>query len=297
MKSKVEFVSHYNIKNYYSNSFNKLAQDIFDTDLTEWLKKSYSENTYIPFSYTYQNEIVANASAYLMHLSINNVHYKAIQIATVMTRQDFRNKGLSRDLIDRIIRFYEHDFDFFYLYANETVVEFYPKIGFTRQTELLFTMEAAHVGRNNYQKHYLQRLNMKNPTHYALVEELINRRDFSFYSMEIIHQNQLLLFQLLVELDDIIYYMKEEGIVVVFEVVDDSLHLYDIITNKPFNLQTILARIIPKPIKNIHFYFGVNDADLMILKKRVSTDEDVLFTKSALKEVPADLYFPLTSRA
>ncbi|GIO00553.1 hypothetical protein J5TS2_12210 [Brevibacillus halotolerans] len=62
-----------------------------------------------------------------------------------MTHPDYRNKGLSGKLMHYIIDKYEKECDFIYLFANETVLDFYPKFGFEKLQESSFYLKVAFI--------------------------------------------------------------------------------------------------------------------------------------------------------
>lgn len=296
MQNDIKFISHYNINEQYTTSFNELAYYLFDTDLTTWLEKGFDVNTVIPFSYVYQDKVIANATANLLHITIDGSTYKTVQISTVMTHPDFRNNGLSKALLHKIIQTYEQEIDFFYLYANETVLNFYPKVGFKRGADYSLTLSAKSLIKNK--PHFqLKRLNMENTSDYSLIERIINQRHTALNCMDINNGASILLFQLLIEMDDIIYYIQEEDMIVIFEIDGHILHLYDVISIKSYDLQEIISRLIPLSVKEIHCYFESKADHMKIQKRMIYPNDDVLFTKAALTSVPKELYFPLTSRA
>lgn len=52
-----------------------------------------------------------------------------------MTHPDNRHLGLAAKLMKHIIEKYEKDYDFIYSFANDTVLEFYPKFDFGQVQE------------------------------------------------------------------------------------------------------------------------------------------------------------------
>lgn len=295
MQNDIEFISHYNISEQYTTSFNELAYKLFDTDLTTWLKKGYDVNTVIPFSYVYQGNVIANASANILQITINASTYQAIQISTVMTHPEFRNRGLSKALIHKILHTYEQKVDFFYLFANETVLDFYPKMGFNREEDYSFSLEAKHI--KSIPHFQLKRLNMENASDYLVAARIIKQRHTALNCMEISNGTSIMLFHLLIELNDIVYYIQEKNMIVLFEIEGHILHLYDVIATQPYDLQQIVSRLIPHSVRKIHCYFEPNLEHRHVNKTLVHANNDVLFTKSALRSIPKDIYFPLTSRA
>ena len=65
-----------------------------------------------------------------MNLIVNDKTVNGIQIGAVGTLPEYRNKGLSKYLMDLVLDKYQDSTDISFLFANETVTEFYPKFGF-----------------------------------------------------------------------------------------------------------------------------------------------------------------------
>ncbi|WP_326717516.1 GNAT family N-acetyltransferase [Vagococcus jeotgali] len=70
-----------------------------------------------------------------MTFVINKKKHQVLQLGTVMTKETYRDQGLSRRLIEEILKDYQGKVDMIFLFANETVLEFYPKFGFSRVME------------------------------------------------------------------------------------------------------------------------------------------------------------------
>ncbi|WP_332870794.1 GNAT family N-acetyltransferase [Lysinibacillus xylanilyticus] len=119
----------------YRESFNELAKLVFNLDFRKWYEKGCWDDQYICYSYIDGDEIIANASISKMTVLVNGKEYKAIQIGTVMTHPNYRYKGLARKLMDHIIDIYQDQYEFMYLFANETVLDLYPKFGFKKVQE------------------------------------------------------------------------------------------------------------------------------------------------------------------
>jgi predicted acetyltransferase len=85
--------------------------------------------------------VVANVSVNLLEFIINGEKKSAIQIVTVMTYSNYRNRGLSASLMNKVLEEYENKSDFIYLFANQNVLEFYPKFGFKSVNEYQFSLE------------------------------------------------------------------------------------------------------------------------------------------------------------
>lgn len=62
-----------------------------------------------------------------------------------MTHPNYRGQGLAKNLLNHVIAKYEDQYDFLYLFANDTVLDFYPKFGFERIEESSFTVDACNL--------------------------------------------------------------------------------------------------------------------------------------------------------
>lgn len=140
-----KLINNYKDNKKYRDSFNKLAESTFDINFEEWYERGFWNDKYICYSYVDKEKVIANVSINKMDLIYQGKDYKALQIGTVMTHPDYRGQGLSKKLLDYVIAKYEHEYDFLYLFANDSVLEFYPKFGFERVEESSFTVDASDL--------------------------------------------------------------------------------------------------------------------------------------------------------
>ena len=60
-----------------------------------------------------------------------------------MTDPDYRGKGYSREIMELILSDYDGKVDGIYLFANDSVVSFYPKFGFREFTEYQYSKDVS----------------------------------------------------------------------------------------------------------------------------------------------------------
>ena len=120
------------------SSFNRLAERTFGLNFENWYQNGYWKNNYIPYSIVRQGQVIANVSVNPMTFSDSGTLHHYVQLGTVMTDPDFRGQGLCRLLMEAV----EHDWaeraEAIYLFANDTVLDFYPRFGFQRAQEYRF---------------------------------------------------------------------------------------------------------------------------------------------------------------
>ena len=170
-----KFISNYMNDDKYRKSFNELAIKTFCLDFDEWFRKGFLDENYINYSFLCGEKIVANVSINKFNIIYNGKLKKAIQLGTVMTDKNYRNKGLIRKLMDIILKEYE-DYDLIYLLANNTVLDFYPKLGFKRVIEGKYEMDAREINELELYNDNIIKLDLENEEHKRIIEKLIKNR-------------------------------------------------------------------------------------------------------------------------
>ena len=169
-------ISNYKHISSYKESFNDLAKMVFGIDFQKWYEKGCWNDHYVCYSYLHNEQVIANASINKMTVVWNGKEYNAIQIGTVMTHPDYRNQGLSGKLMNHILEKYENETDFIYLFANDTVLDFYPKFGFEKVQESSFSLAISDLGHQQVKGKSLRQLNIENQDDIQLMKEFARRR-------------------------------------------------------------------------------------------------------------------------
>ncbi|MCM2980876.1 GNAT family N-acetyltransferase [Niallia circulans] len=295
--AKYQLISDYKHIETYKESFNELAQKVFGIDFSKWDENGCWNDNYICYSFIYREQVIANASINKMTVVCNGIEYKAIQVGTVMTHPEFRNQGLSKKLLNHIIEKHENEIDFIYLFANETVLNFYPKFGFEKVQESSFSLCIADLKKQTVPTKTIRQLDIENLSDLLLMKEFAKKRTSISTKLAVENNEQLLMFYFLQVFNDAIFYIEEEDVIVLFKKEDEQLHIYDLISRKEVELETIINYLISDEIKRIHFYFTPNDKIKNIDTKFITASNDTLFVRPLLKALPNHFLFPLTSHA
>lgn len=141
----MEIVKHYRDNKALRRSFNRLAEQTFGLNFESWYQNGFWKENYEPYSVVIDGEVVANVSVNRTDMVYSGTRKKLIQLGTVMTKPEYRNRGYIRAIMEEIEKDYP-DVDGVYLFANDSVVEFYPKFGFREGTEYLYSKEAEQTG-------------------------------------------------------------------------------------------------------------------------------------------------------
>lgn len=293
--SNYQLISDYRHIQQYKKSFYALAKSTFGIDFKVWDERGGWNDRYICYSYVDEEQIIANASISKMNIVIHQKEYNALQIGTVMTHPDYRNQGLSGKLMNHILAKYEHQYDFIYLFANDSVLDFYPRFGFKRMQESSFSLKTSLL--RTSQTSSVRILDTNNPDDFLIIERIAGNRGPVSSTLGVTSAEGLLLFYFLVVFNDSIYYIEEDDVIVLFKKEDHQLHLFDIISTSRIDLYSIVNSILSPEISVIHFHFTPDDPKDLIEAVFTTQNDDTLFVRPFIKDLPKHFMFPITSHA
>lgn len=155
------------------NRFFDIVGTIFPSaNFREWYEKGFWADEYVLYSLVDNEKIISNVSLSKMKLMIDEEEVNGIQIGTVGTIPEYRNKGLSRYLMDLVLDKYQNSADLFFLFANETVIDFYPKFGFKQYNEVVYRSE-SDIPASDYSA---RKLNISSESDFTILTNLFSRR-------------------------------------------------------------------------------------------------------------------------
>ncbi|WP_346934792.1 GNAT family N-acetyltransferase [Clostridium sp.] len=290
MNTQVTIVGNFLDKEQYRKSFNNLAYKTFGLDFEDWYKKGYLKSGYIPYAIIDEDQVVSNISINKFEFVIEGELKKAIQIGTVMTDENFRNRGLCAILMKYVIDKYEKNYDLIYLFANNTVLDFYPKFGFERTLEKTYIIDGKYI---NKKISTIEKLDISNENHKELINILTANRFPTSKKLGAINDKWPLLVYCLYEFKDDLYYIPERDTIIILRREEETLHIYDIISNKLIDVDCLIESIF-KEEEKVQVHFIPNTHKYKPIEGTLKNDDEALFIlkgKNLLKE----WLFPITS--
>ncbi|MFT9597020.1 GNAT family N-acetyltransferase [Mesobacillus sp.] len=283
----MKLVSDYRENEVLRISFIQLAADIFGLDFTSWHEHGYWGERYIPFSYADGDIIVANVSVNELDFIIEGKSYKALQIGTVMTHPEYRNKGLSASLMNHVLDVYKGKYDFMYLFANDSVLNFYPKFGFEKVEEYQYTTMISD-GQCGFG---LKKLELAHDL--ELIEKTVYGRAPVSHTFSTVHSAGITMYHILNVFPEHLYYHIEKDAIVIFTKENRTVQLYDVISNAPVNIEDIYFADTDK----IQFHFTPDYSDLQYQRVPFKRDGAFFMKKRPGLEYPRFIKHPFTSEA
>lgn len=232
------------IKNYKDNdalrkSFNELAMKTFDISFEDWYQNGYWGENYNPYSIVVDGKIVSNVSVNHMSFFWNGERKFFIQLGTVMTNESYRNRGFIKQIMDEIERDYQQKTEGFFLFANDSVLDFYPKFGFQKSKEFQYVREISTTEKSVTDQMTIEQIPMQDKTAWTLLEKAI-QKSIPHSSFEMAYNSELILFYVTKYMQENVYYHKEQDAYVIAEIEDNSLLLHNIFSPVPVEIGQIV---------------------------------------------------------
>ncbi|AYA77755.1 GNAT family N-acetyltransferase [Bacillus sp. Y1] len=285
----MEFVKNYKDQITLRHSFNELASSTFGIQFEEWYTRGYWNESYIPYSFVVNDKVIANVSVNVLTLLINGKLKKAVQIGTVMTDVQFRNQGLSKTLLQKVFEDYDKQVDLYYLFANHMVLEFYPKFGFSRRIEYLFSKKLSTKQHNQT----LRKINLENDLH--LLEDYSTNRKPLSQTFSSIHTKGINFFHFLHVFSNNLYYDESCESILIYKVIENDIHLFDCISKRVALDEQIQA--LSALGENVYLHFTPDQPENYRVHP-IDSNDDVLFVKTTSPlELPHYFKHPVTSQA
>lgn len=227
-------ISDYKENRELRESFETLAQKTFGIHFEEWYRLGFWREDYIPYSVAEGNKIISNVSVNKMRFDLDGKRKNFIQLGTVMTDAEYRGKGLNRLLVERILMDYKDTCGGIYLFANDSVLDYYPKFGFQKALEFQYSKKVRNAGER--EAVIWPMTDMKS---YAWMEEMIKKSGKnSLFEMD---NRGLLLFYLTYFMKNAVYYIDTLKTYVIAEEEGGTLYLHHIISEQEAELDRIIA--------------------------------------------------------
>lgn len=231
-----DIIKNYRSQNNLRHSFNALAERTFDgLSFEAWYQNGYWSDRYNPYSIVTDGNVIANVSVNTIDFIWNGERKHLIQLGTVMTEERFRNQGLIRQIMNEIDREYAAAADGFYLFANDSVLDFYPKFGFRKAMEYRYTKPFS-----TSQACRMVQVPMRDKEDWHKLENAM-RHSVSYSRFHMVDNNNLIMFYVTGFMQENVYYSQEYDAYVIAETDQDTLTVHNIFSAKKHPVDDILA--------------------------------------------------------
>lgn len=292
---KYTFIKDYKNQEKFRRSFCEMAKRMFGINIGKWYDKGLWGEKYIPYSLVDGDKVIANVSVNLMEFEMDGVMKKYIQLGTVMTEKAYRGQGCLRYLMEMILEEYKGQVDGFYLFANDSVLEFYPKFGFVKSKEYQYSkvISGEHRATGSDKVNKIVAVDMGKKENLDKLLEIVGKGKLQ-YRFQMKNNPELIGFY---AMDEYIYQIEDRDTYVFAEVKGDKLIIQDIISEEEVNLDEVIAAF-GNEIKKVELGFTPYDKGTYMIEELHEEDTTLFIIGEDLKQI-ADkkLCFPALSHA
>lgn len=267
-------------------AFNRLSVETFKLSFEDWYQSGYWTERNMPYVLFDGDRAVAGISVNRMDILWEGEVHPMIQLGTVMTDRAYRNQGLSRVLMERIMAEWKDECEAFFLFANRSVLDFYPKFGFRRYSQyryrMLFVSSAADA----------VKLDPDSEKDREIIKNCYECGN-PFSRIQDVNDFGLLMFYCMAPMKDMVYYSPSCHAVIIAEQKGKEFHCYDIFCGREHNLNCVLAAAAPAQTECVVFHFTPEGRGDYIVSE-TGEGADTLFVYSDCIKIFADhkLLFP-----
>ena len=304
MRNRLRMVSHYRDQEGLRLSFNRLAQLTFGINFEAWYQKGAWDDSYTCYSFADGEEIVANVSMTAMTVLLNGNEVPALQIGTVMTHPDYRGLGLFKTLMEEALApLGKQDSGLVFLFANESVVNLYPKLGFSRSPFYRYEtdVELAKLVRSPQ----LRKLDVFREEDWALLVRLAQSRSPLPAECSFSGSPSIFLWYCLNVFPDALYYAEDREVLLVYEWSEGKFDLMDIVSSRPVLFAEVAECLAAHQVEavsqdrrcRVEFHFSPDFADLAGENiRRREDEEEFFFVKGAASPLMQGCIIPMSAR-
>ena len=218
-------------------SYFDLAHRVFGLNFEPWYQSGFCKDRFVPYTLFADGVAVSSVGIVLNDFRWNGTLRRYVQISTVMTDPDYRMQGLSKWLTEIVVEEWKEKCDTIYLYANDTVVDFYPKFGFVAADEYRYSLP---ITKKCGQFRKLD-LSLRDDVD-LLVKKHRESNQFSLLAVE--DGIEIMMFHCITFLRDSIYYLNEHDAIVIAEQDGHEVFCYDIYSSGHSSISDILGTIV-----------------------------------------------------
>ncbi len=230
----MEIRKHYRHDTALRASFNALAEQTFGLNFENWYRNGFWGDNYDPYSVVLDGKVVANVSLNRTDMIIDGQRKCLYQLGTVMTAPEYRNRGYIRAIMEEIEKD-TADADGIYLFANDSVVDFYPKFGFVPGKEYVCTKRVSQTGDCR-----MEPVPMNGPENWERLSRAMAVNAFPI-ACAMVDNPGLVFFYVSQFMQDCVFYCRDLDTWAIAELENGELLLHAVLAKKDTSLDAVIA--------------------------------------------------------
>lgn len=247
-----DFVHDYKGNERLRQCLNQLTNKIWEFDFEAWYQSGYWNDRCHLYSLMDNDDMVSHITVTEFDAVVLGQPKKLVQLGTVMTEEKYRGLGLNRFLMEKVLEEWDSKSDFIYLYANDTVLDFYPKFGLSAVAEY----EAVKTIFSKKLHEGVRKMDIEKSEDLELLDK-IGRNAVPLYDLSVINNIPTIMFycQALGVFKDSLYYLENIDAIGVAEYEGKNLIVHDILATKNVDVDIVVDCLINENTENVILRF------------------------------------------
>ena len=289
----MQFASAYYNDHERRSQLNRLVLEVFGLDFGPWNELGFLFDEYTPFTFFEGGRAIANVSASPMQMTLGGQDVMAVQVGTVCTLPNRRKEGLIRELMTRARAHWEGRCGLSFLFANDTVVDFYQQFDYRPVDQHRFHCAAPAwrpaTGR-------ARRLDISDPGDLERMRRFADRRAPVSRRAGVRAQAWLWLFHAKMLHASHLVFIEPLELIAVTRTEQDTLHIFDLVGREIRSLEEVYPYLGSAAVREVRFHFT---PELFGVSKVIATPavDAHLFVRGALPSMDGPFLFPATAEA
>ena len=230
----MNIVSGYRSDKQLRDSFNALAEQTFGLNFEGWYQNDFWKENYDPHSVVENGTVLSNVSVNRTDLLIDGRQYRILQLGTVMTAEGCRGRGFGRAIMEHIEQKYA-DVDGIYLFANDSVVDYYPRFGFRPAVEHTYSKRVTMTGETQ-----AEQVLMDGPAAWEQLRAAMAKSTFR-EGCPMVENPGLIFFYVSQFMQEAVYYIPHLDAWVIAEPEEESLTIHNIFADETVTIDAVAA--------------------------------------------------------
>lgn len=245
-------------KNYQDHEklrlkFNAMTRNFWGFDFENFYQSTFWDDTCCIYTLFSDGEIVAHTTLTLFKTQLHSKEMLLAQLGTVMTAEKHQRKGLARFLMEYIQGEFKDQLDGMFLFANDTVTEFYPKFGFVPVDEYQASLNGVFANTGQIAK----KLNLDHSSDLKLFENYVEQ---SIPTAALNTYNKGLAFFYTYAYPEFgykqtIYFLEQLKTIAVAEIEENTLTIVQLYQLESCPMEDVISALAHTPVTNVCFGF------------------------------------------
>lgn len=289
------YITNYKNDERLRNDLHILTRKIWGFDFEKWYKSGYWGGNCLLYSLSDGHKIVSHITVTVIDFIVLGKKKKFLQLGTVTTDEEYRKQGLNKFLLEKVLHEWKDKCNLIYLFANDSVLNYYPLFGFVPVNEYIATKKIEST-KNAYN---VRKLDINNQFDHELLYKKAKNAISLFNISMVDNAGQIMLYCNYFEkfsFKEKLYYIESLDTIIVAEYIGSDLILYDILSTQEVEIEAIINAMSTEQTQNVVMYFmpkNNKDYEIKLLKEEDITLFVMGNEKKSFEE--EKLIFPILS--